>query len=125
MLRDIHNIICISTIDWDFVWQGHQEIMSTLAREGHRVLFIENTGVRSVTLKDLPRLRHRLLNWRRGIKGVRKVMDNVYVYAPLVLRFPTRGLPVPSQSTDDLTLRSGPSPCISTVRSSGPGSPPR
>lgn len=88
MLRDIHNIVCISTIDWDFVWQGHQEIMSTMARQGHRVLFIENTGVRSVTLKDLPRLRHRLLNWRKGIKGVRKAMDNVYVYAPLVLPFP-------------------------------------
>jgi uncharacterized SAM-binding protein YcdF (DUF218 family)/glycosyltransferase involved in cell wall biosynthesis len=88
MLKETYNIVCISTIDWDFVWQGHQEIMSTLAREGHHVLFIENTGVRSVTLKDLPRLRHRLLNWRRGIKGVRKVMDNVYVYAPLVLPFP-------------------------------------
>ena len=61
-----HNIICISTIDWDFIWQGHQEIMSTLARQGDRVLFIENTGVRSVTLKDLPRLKHRLSNWRKG-----------------------------------------------------------
>jgi glycosyltransferase involved in cell wall biosynthesis/uncharacterized SAM-binding protein YcdF (DUF218 family) len=83
-----HNIVCISTIDWDFIWQGHQEIMSTLARQGHRILFIENTGVRRVALKDLPRLRHRLKNWRRGISGIRKVMDNLYVYAPLVLPFP-------------------------------------
>lgn len=88
MIRETQNIICISTIDWDFVWQGHQEIMSTLARQGHRVLFIENTGVRSVTLKDLPRLKNRLLNWRKGTRGIRKVMDNVYVYAPLVLPFP-------------------------------------
>lgn len=88
MLHGSRNIVCISTIDWDFIWQGHQEIMSTLARQGHRVLFIENTGVRRATLKDLPRLKHRLLNWRRGIKGVRKVIDNVYVYAPLVLPFP-------------------------------------
>lgn len=88
MLKEAHNIVCISTIDWDFVWQGHQEIMSTLAKQGHRVLFIENTGVRSVKLKDLPRLKHRLLNWRKGIKGIRKAMDNVYVYAPLVLPFP-------------------------------------
>jgi len=82
------NVVCISTIDWDFVWQGHQEIMSTLARQGHRVLFIENTGVRRATLKDLPRLRQRLMNWRLGVRGVRKVMDNLYVYAPLVLPFP-------------------------------------
>jgi uncharacterized SAM-binding protein YcdF (DUF218 family)/glycosyltransferase involved in cell wall biosynthesis len=88
MIRERQNIVCISTIDWDFVWQGHQEIMSTLARQGHRVLFIENTGVRSATLKDVSRLRHRLLNWRKGIKGIRKVLDNVYVYAPLVLPFP-------------------------------------
>ena len=25
------DIVCISSIDWDFIWQGHQEIMSTLA----------------------------------------------------------------------------------------------
>lgn len=86
--HDTYNVVCISTIDWDFIWQGHQEIMSTLARQGHRVLFIENTGVRSVQLKDLPRLKSRLLNWRRGVRGIRKVTDNLYVYAPLVLPFP-------------------------------------
>ena len=32
------DIICLSSIDWDFIWQGHQEIMSTLAKEGNRVL---------------------------------------------------------------------------------------
>nr|MBI3612085.1 YdcF family protein [Nitrospirota bacterium] len=83
-----HNIVCISTIDWDFVWQGHQEIMSALASQGHRVLFIENTGVRRATIGDLPRLKHRLMNWRRGVKGFRRVMDNLYVYAPIVLPFP-------------------------------------
>jgi uncharacterized SAM-binding protein YcdF (DUF218 family)/glycosyltransferase involved in cell wall biosynthesis len=88
MIRELHNVVCISTIDWDFVWQGHQEIMSTLASQGHRVLFIENTGVRSATLKDLPRLKHRLRNWKQGVNGIRKVMDNIYVYAPLVLPFP-------------------------------------
>jgi uncharacterized SAM-binding protein YcdF (DUF218 family) len=88
MIRETQNIVCISTIDWDFIWQGHQEIMSTLARQGYRILFIENTGIRGVTLKDLPRLKQRLLNWRKGVKGIRKVMDNLYVYAPLVLPFP-------------------------------------
>ena len=36
------DIICFSSIDWDFIWQGHQEIMSRLAADGHRVLFLEN-----------------------------------------------------------------------------------
>lgn len=83
-----HDIVCISTIDWDFVWQGHQEIMSSLAHQGHRVLFVENTGVRRATIQDLPRLRHRLKNWRRGVKGFRRIMENLYVYSPLVLPFP-------------------------------------
>ena len=29
-----HDIVCFSSIDWDFIWQGHQEIMSTLAAQG-------------------------------------------------------------------------------------------
>jgi len=47
------NIICISSIDWDFIWQGHQEIMATFTRNGNRVLFIENTGVRTLTLPTI------------------------------------------------------------------------
>ena len=81
-------ILCISSIDWDFIWQGHQEIMSTLAQQGNRVLFVENTGVRAPRLRDLPRLRQRLRNWRRGIRGIREERKNLYVYSPLLLPFP-------------------------------------
>ena len=51
------DILCISSIDWDFIWQGHQEIMSRWPPSGHRVLFIENTGVRAPRVRDLPRVR--------------------------------------------------------------------
>lgn len=81
------NIICISSIDWDFIWQGHQEVMSSLAKN-NRVLFIENTGVRAPGLKDMPRIRNRIRNWLKGIKGIRREMDNLYIYSPLVLPFP-------------------------------------
>ena len=87
MLKN-ENIICISSIDWDFIWQGHQEIMSTLAKEGNRVLFIENTGVRAPTLRDLPRLKKRLINWARGIGGIRKEKENLYIFSPIVIPFP-------------------------------------
>ena len=63
------DIICFSSIDWDFNWQGHQEIMSRLARAGNRVLFVENTGVRTPRLGDYKRMVSRIRNWRRGIKG--------------------------------------------------------
>ncbi len=82
------NIICVSSIDWDFVWQGHQEIMSVFASNGNRVLFIENTGVRAPIIKDMPRLWKRFVNWIRSIKGFRKEMENLYVYSPVILPFP-------------------------------------
>ena len=83
-----HDILCISSIDWDFIWQGHQEIMSRLAADGHRVLFIENTGVRQVRVSDLGRIRARLKNWRRGTKGFREERPNLFVHSPLVLPLP-------------------------------------
>ena len=83
-----HAILCISSIDWDFSWQGHQEIMSRLAADGHRVLFIENTGVRQVRVSDLGRIRARLKNWRRGTKGFREERPNLFVHSPLVLPLP-------------------------------------
>jgi len=82
------DILCISSIDWDFIWQGHQEIMATLAGQGNRVLFVENTGVRPPTLRDLPRLWHRVRNWWRGMKGFRQERENLFVYSPLILPFP-------------------------------------
>ncbi|MDP3787238.1 MAG: ElyC/SanA/YdcF family protein [Candidatus Omnitrophota bacterium] len=87
MLKN-ENIICISSIDWDFIWQGHQEIMSTFAKNGNRVLFIENTGIRSPTLRDIPRIRKRIVNWLNSIKGFRKETENLYIYSPLILPFP-------------------------------------
>jgi len=83
-----HDILCISSIDWDFIWQGHQEIMSRLAASGHRVLFVENTGVRQARISDLGRIRARLKNWRRGTKGFREERPNVFVLSPLVLPLP-------------------------------------
>ncbi|KPK42632.1 MAG: hypothetical protein AMJ78_01800 [Omnitrophica WOR_2 bacterium SM23_29] len=82
------NIICISSIDWDFIWQGHQEIMSAFAKNGNRVLFIENTGIRSPTFKDIPRITKRIVNWFKSIKGFRKEAENLYIFSPLILPFP-------------------------------------
>ena len=82
------DILCISSIDWDFIWQGHQEIMSTLAAQGHRVLFLENTGVRRLRFSDVPRLRRRVRNWSKGTGGFREERPNLFVFSPLVLPGP-------------------------------------
>lgn len=82
------DIICFSSIDWQFIWQGHQEIMSTFAANGNRVLFVENTGVRAPAMRDLPRLRQRVANWWKGTKGFRRERENLFIYSPLLLPFP-------------------------------------
>jgi uncharacterized SAM-binding protein YcdF (DUF218 family) len=82
------DVVCISSIDWDFIWQGHQEIMSRLAADGHRVLFVENTGVRAPKVRDIGRVRQRIRNWWRGTKGFREERPNLFVYSPLVLPLP-------------------------------------
>ncbi len=87
-MAERRDVLCISSIDWDFIWQGHQEIMSSLAGAGHRVLFLENTGVRAPRLRDLPRLRQRLRNWARGTGGFREERPNLFVFSPIVLPLP-------------------------------------
>src|SRR5216683_4170 len=59
-----------------------------LAADGHLVLFVENTGVRSPQMRDLPRVRRRIRNWWRGTKGFREERPNLFVYSPLVLPWP-------------------------------------
>lgn len=87
-MKNSENIICFSSIDWDFIWQTHQQIMQSLANQGHRILFIENTGVRTANIKDFFRLKKRFSNWRKGTLGIRQVHTNIYVYSPLLLPAP-------------------------------------
>jgi glycosyltransferase involved in cell wall biosynthesis len=87
MLKN-RTIVCVSTIDWDFLWQQHQAITSIFARHGNRVLFVENTGVRPPGLRDLPRLWRRLRKWTDGAGRFQQVIENVFVFSPLALPLP-------------------------------------
>ena len=50
------DILCISSIDWDFIWQGHQEIMSRAGRErAPRAVHREHRRPRRRAVSDLPR----------------------------------------------------------------------
>src|SRR4029079_17406394 len=62
MLRGA-SVVCLSSIDWSFNRQNPQEVSLAFAERGNRVLFVENTGVRSATLRDAPRLWSRFLHW--------------------------------------------------------------
>lgn len=82
------SVICLSSIDWNFLWQGHQEIMSRFAQAGNRVIYVENTGVRTIRLSDLPRITRRLRNWAIERGGVRTPAQGVRVVAPILAPFP-------------------------------------
>src|SRR4029077_6842360 len=62
-------------------------IARRLAAAGNRVLYIENTGVRSPGLKDTKRVVFRLGRSLHslGRRGARQVAPNIFVYSPLVL----------------------------------------
>ena len=81
------DIVYISSIEWTFLWQVHQEIALRLARAGNRVLYIENTGVRSPGIKDVSRIIARLKHWATSLRsrGVREVAPGVFLCSPLVL----------------------------------------
>jgi len=82
------SLICLSTVDWDFLWGRHQELMSRFAGDGTRVLYIEPLGIRSARLGDLPRIVKRLQNrFRAGRRGVRCPVTNLWVHSPLAAPF--------------------------------------
>jgi glycosyltransferase involved in cell wall biosynthesis len=81
------DIILISSVEWSFLWQHPQEIALRLAEAGNRVLYIENTGVRSPGFRDARRVALRLQFWANSLtsRGAREVRPGVYVCSPLVL----------------------------------------
>lgn len=81
------DLVIISSIEWDFLWQGPQEIATRLAREGNRVLYIENTGIRAPKLRDARRVASRATHWAAHLSslGLRTVADNLHVCSPIVL----------------------------------------
>jgi glycosyltransferase involved in cell wall biosynthesis len=82
------NIICISSIDWDFNRQVPQEVASAFAESGNRVLFIENSGVRRPAMRDAARLRTRFVNWCRAAGGVRALGNGIDLHSPLLIPLP-------------------------------------
>ncbi len=80
--------VCFATLSWDFLWLRHQELMARFARAGNRVLFIEPIGIRMPQWQDRHRILARLQNRQRaGTRGIRPVMENVWVLDPIVNPF--------------------------------------
>jgi glycosyltransferase involved in cell wall biosynthesis len=80
-----HDIVCISTQDWDDLWTRKQRFMSQFAKQGNKVLYVERQMHLAGAVKRIK------TQWRRSFKwlnGPRMIAQNLYVYTlPLVLPF--------------------------------------
>lgn len=82
-------IVCLSTIDWHFLRQGHQEIMSRFARAGNHVIFVENIGgVRNIRPSDIGRVIRRLFRDLGPPASRASGVAHLDLIAPILLPFP-------------------------------------
>ena len=82
------DFVIISSIDYSEIRQMPQHLATSLVQSGHRVLFIENTGVRAPRLADASRIGARIQNWLKGTRGFFDVQANLTVYSPLFIPLP-------------------------------------
>ena len=82
------NIIIFSSIDWNDHTQIHQLLAEELSKKNYNVLFVDNTGLRSLQTKDFSRIIKRIKSYFKSIKGFRKIKDNITVYSPLIFPKP-------------------------------------
>ena len=84
-----NNYIIFSSIDWSTHWQLHHQLVTSLVSAGNKVFFVENTGIRSINIEDIGRLRERISSWKKGIHGFSSIDgEKLTVYSPLILPFP-------------------------------------
>ena len=82
------DIIIIGSIDWKTNWQTQHRLVTSLVKQNNRVLYIENTGIRSAKISDFSRIKDRINNWLKSAKGFREIKKNLFIFSPIVFPFP-------------------------------------
>jgi uncharacterized SAM-binding protein YcdF (DUF218 family) len=78
--------------DWNNDWITQHRLVTSLSKKGHRVLYVENTGVRSIKLKDFPRILERIKNWFGSTRGFKSIDENLSIYSPILIPLPYSGI---------------------------------
>ena len=76
------DILLLATADWDHpLWTNKQHVACSLAARGHRVLYVESLGLRTIqpTGRDWSRIWKRL---RRALQSPRPVRPGIWVCSP-------------------------------------------
>ena len=83
-----NNYIIISSIDWKTSWQTQHRLADSLYKTGNKVLFIENTGIRNIQIKDRSRIISRIKKWYKTTGGFDEISKNFFTYTPLIFPLP-------------------------------------
>ncbi|HSW65010.1 MAG TPA: glycosyltransferase [Dissulfurispiraceae bacterium] len=94
------NILCFAN-DWHNDPTSKHQVMKLLSKN-NRILWINSIGMRkpSVSSSDLQRIIGKLKSW---MKGLEQIGENLLVFTPIVLPFPSSGL---ARRINTLLLRS-------------------
>ena len=87
MIKD-KDIIIIGSIDWKTNWQTQHRLVTSLVKQNNRVLYIENTGIRTAKISDFSRIKDRIQNWSKSAKGFTEKKKNLFIFSPIVFPFP-------------------------------------
>ena len=86
--------IIFSSIDWSTHWQIHHQLVNSIVLSGDKVLFVENTGVRSPQIKDFGRILERVKARLSSIHGFKDVESSVTVFTPVFIPYPYNKLSI-------------------------------
>lgn len=86
----LRGVVIFAAVDWNFLRQRVHHLATGMAQAGLKVLFVENTAVRSPRLADLPRILQRLQTAfiRPVDKNGEPLPENLAVYSPLAMPWP-------------------------------------
>jgi len=82
-------VIIFAAIDYDEAWQIPQQLANSFCLDGHNVLFVDNTGTRTPSLRrDIRRVFKKALTILRATRGFVSSKGLLTRFAPFVLPFP-------------------------------------
>ena len=84
----IKDIVIFGSIDWNTNWQTQHRLVNSYLNEGHRVLFIENTGVRAPRISDFSRLIDRIRFRKNSVRGFSEYKKGLTILSPILFPLP-------------------------------------
>jgi len=88
MKKIIKTCIIFSTADWDAAyWTNKQHTALNMAKRGIDVLYVESVGLRAPKLGSGVDIIRILRRFKKSIKGIVRIRDNLWIFSPLVIPF--------------------------------------